>query len=49
MKDKELQLEEIEAALTLGGAKTPQASLSGKGACLAASKRLGYALGTLLQ
>ena len=28
MKDQELKLEEIEASLTLGGAKTPQAFLS---------------------
>ena len=30
MKDKELKLEEIETCLTLGGANTPQASLSAR-------------------
>jgi hypothetical protein len=28
MKGQEIKIEEIEASLTLGGAKTPQASLS---------------------
>jgi hypothetical protein len=54
MKDKELKLEEIETCLTLGGANTPQASLSAlttrlccpprEGACFAASESFGDAL-----